>query len=113
MRDTCMLGDLPIRQMHVWVHRFGLFIHAPPDHAHVCSITKTPGLTLYRVLLMRSMNLIMACLTECDEIVRAVTTRLARLDMMDIEDGIFRFPQAPLATMLVTKEHILTNIPEP
>jgi hypothetical protein len=55
----------------------------------------------------------MACLTECDEIVRAVTTRLARLDMMDIEDGIFRFPQAPLATMLVTKEHILTNIPEP
>ncbi len=113
MRDTCMLGAIPIRQMHVWEHRFGLFIDAPPDHAHVGSITKAPGLTLYLVLLVRSMNMLMAPLAQCDQIVRAVTAGLARLDMMDIQDGIFRFPPTPLATMIVPKEHVLTDIAEP
>jgi len=76
-------------------------------------ITKAPGLTLYLVLLVRSMNMIMTRLTESDEIVRAVTSRLARLDMMDIQDGIFRFPLTPLTTMILSKEHVLTDIPEP
>ena len=83
-----MLRDVPIRQMHMWEACFGLFIDAPSDHAHVCRITKTPGRTLDLVLLVRSMNILMARLTERDEIVRAVTTRLARLDMMDMQDAI-------------------------
>src|SRR6266567_1324681 len=112
MRDTCMLRAIPIRHLHVWEHRFGLFIDVPPDHAHMGSITKTPGLTLYLVLLLRSMNMIVALLTKRDQIVRAVTTCLARLDMMDIQDGIVRVPLTPLATMMVTKEHVLTDIAE-
>ena len=96
MGDTCLLGAIPIRQLHIWKHRFGLFIDAPPDHAHMGRITKTPGPTLYLVLLVRSMNVIVARLTEGDQIVRAVTTGLARLDMMDIQDGIVRFPLTPL-----------------
>ncbi len=113
MPDTCVLGEVPIRQMHVWVHRCGLFIDAPADHAHVRRITQTPGLPLDLVLLLRSMKSIMAGLAEGDEIVRAIPSRFAGLDMMDLQDGIFRFPLTPLATMLVTKEYILTDIPEP
>src|SRR6266516_215201 len=114
MRDACMLREVPIRQLHVWEECFGLFIDAPPaHHAHVRNITKTPGLTLDLVLLVRSMNAIMAPLAECDEIVRALTSCFARLDMVDLQDAIFRFPLTPLALMLVTKEHILTDIPEP
>ena len=89
MRDTCLLGDVPIRQMHVWEYRCGLFIDAPADYAHVRRITQTPGPPLDLVLLLRSMKSIMAALAESDEIVRAVPSRLAGLDMMNLQDGIF------------------------
>ena len=89
--------------MHIWEESFGLLIDAPPNNTHLCRVTKAPGLPFDLVLLVRFMNLIMARLAEGNEIVRAITTRFARLDMMDLQDGIVRFPLTPLASMLVTK----------
>ena len=89
MRDTGMLRDVPIGQMHIRKERFRLLVDVPPDDAHLSCITKAAALALYLVLLVRSMHEIMARLTECDEIIGAVTTRLSRLDMMDIQNGVF------------------------
>ena len=89
MRDTGMLRDVAKRQMHIRKERFGLLVDVPPDDAHLSWITKASALALYRVLLVRSMHEIMARRAECDEIIRATTTRLSRLDMVDIQDGVF------------------------
>ena len=58
--NACMLGDVPIGQMHLWKEGFGLFIDTPPDDPHLRRITKTPALALYLVLLVRSMKEIVA-----------------------------------------------------
>ena len=80
MCDACMLRDVPIGQMHIRKERFRLLVDGPPDDAHLSCIPKASALVLDLVLLVRSMNEIMAHLTEGDEIIGAVTTRLARLD---------------------------------
>lgn len=89
MRDARMLRDVPIGQMHIRKERFRLLVDGPPDGAHLSCIPKAPGLPFNLVLLVRSMNEIMARLTEGDQVIGAATTRLSRLDMMDIQDGVF------------------------
>ena len=88
MRDTGILRDVAIGQMHIRKKRFGLLVDVPPDDAHLSWITKASPLALYRVLLARTMHEIMARRAECAEIIRATTARLSRLDMMDIQDGV-------------------------
>ncbi len=107
-----MLGDVAIRQMDIREEGLGLLVDMPPDGTHLRGIPKACAFALYFVFLLCSMDQIMARLTERDEIVGAITPRLARLDMMHIQDAVFGFALAPLAGMLVTEKHILTGIKE-
>ena len=107
-----MFRDVAIGQMDIREERFRLFIDAPPDETHLSCITKTAALALYLVFLVCSMNESMARLTERDEIIRAITTHLSRLDMMDIQDEIFGLAMTPLAGMIIPSQDVLTNIPE-
>ena len=77
MRDTCMLGDVAIRQMHIWEEFFGLFIDAPSDHAHVCRITNLPGLPLNLVLLVSAVKVIVAHPAQRHQIIGAIPSGLA------------------------------------
>ncbi len=89
MGDACMLGDVPIGQMHIRKERARTLVDVPAHDAHLSGITNASALALDLVLLVCSMNEIMAPLTEGDEIIGAVTTRLSRLNMMDIQDRVF------------------------
>ncbi len=61
--DASVLCDVTIGQMDMREECFRLLIDAPPDDAHLCRIPKAPGLPFNRVLLVRSVNEIMARLT--------------------------------------------------
>ncbi len=54
----------------------------------------------------------MACLTQRNQVIRTITTCLARLDMMNIEDRIFRLAMTPLAYVPISCKYILAHIPE-
>jgi hypothetical protein len=72
--NTCLLREIPIRQMHMWEEIFGLLVDAPPNDAHLCCISKASRLAFDLLLLMCSVNEIMARLTQRDEIVWTVPT---------------------------------------
>ena len=58
------------------------------------------------------MDQVMTCFAEGNEIVRAIPASLARLDVMHIQDQVFRLALTPLASMVVTKQYIFPHIPE-
>ena len=64
------------------------------------------------VLLARSMDQIVTRFTYRDQIIRTIPASLARLDVMHIEDWVFRLALAPLTGMVVTEQHIFPDIPE-
>jgi len=84
-----VFGDVAIGEMHIREQCLRLFVDTPTDTTHLGRITKAIALSLDLMLLMCAMDEIMTCLTERNEIVRAITTRLARLDMMHIQDVVF------------------------
>src|SRR5258706_9030869 len=91
--------------MNLWKQCFSLVIDAPSDHTHLCCIPKSSGLALNSVLLVRAMEKIVTGLTQGDEVIRAITAHLSRLDMMHIQDRVFGLAFTPLAAMPITKGH--------
>ena len=73
VRNTCILREIPIRQMHVWEELFGLLVDAPANNAHLCCISKASRRAFDLTLLVCSVYEIMARLTHRDEIVWTVT----------------------------------------
>src|SRR6266566_5130712 len=112
MSDTGGFRDIAIRHMYIGEHGLGLFVDAPADHAHLSCIAETLRAPLDLLLLMCSMERLMACLTQRNQIIRTITTCLARLDMMHIEDRIFGFAITPLADVPISCKYILAHIPE-
>ena len=55
---------------------------------------------------------LVACLTERDEIVGCITARLAALQMMNVQDGVFRPTIAMLALVTITSKYIFADVPE-
>ena len=110
--DTSMLGDVAIGQMHIRKCCLGLFVDAPSNDTHLRSVMKPVALPLDFVLLVATMNEIMTRLTQGDEVGRRISTRLARLNMMHIQNLVPRFALAPLTDMIITEEHIFSRIPE-
>ena len=98
--------------MHSREQRPGLLIDAPTHDTHVARISKSLALLLNPMSLVRTMNEIMTPLTKRDEVVGAISARLAGFDMMHIQNAVFRFALAPLTGMVITEEHIFTHIPE-
>src|SRR5262249_33489939 len=113
MRDAGVLGEIAIRQLHIGKYRFRSSGDAPTYDPHLSGIPTSSALLCNLVLLVRAMNVIMALLAQGNQVIGTISTRLATLDMMHIEDVILRFPFAPLADVLIPKQHILTHIPEP
>ena len=72
-----MFRDVSIGQMDMLEQRFGLLIDAPPDDAHLSCITKRATLALNLVFLVCSMDEIVTRLTQGDEVIRAIPTRLS------------------------------------
>src|SRR5258708_9562244 len=107
-----MFRDISVRQVDIWKHCACLLIDVPPDNTQLRCIPKASGLALKRMFLMCSVDEIMAGFTQRDEILRTIPAGLPRFDMMHIQDGIFRFPVTPLASVCIAKQHILTPIPE-
>ena len=73
VRNTRMLCEIPIRQMHMWEELFGLLVDAPANDAHLRCISKASRLAFEHLLLVCSVYEIMARLTQSDEIVWTVT----------------------------------------
>src|SRR6266700_2882687 len=58
------------------------------------------------------MNEIVTGLTQRDQVIRAISTSLAGLDVMDSEHGVLRLALTPLAHMTVSRQDIFPDIPE-
>src|SRR5690348_1484112 len=99
--------------MDIRKQRFCLVVDVPPDDAHLRCVSQSSTLSRNLVLLMSAMNEIVTGLAERDQIIRAIPAGLSGLDVMDVEDSVFRFALTPLAGMLVTPEYILASIAEP
>ena len=112
VRDPCVFREVPIGQMHLWKALFHLLIDPPANNTHLGGITKALCASLDLVLLMRLVNMAMAGLAQRDQVLWAIATRLSAFDMMHIEYRVFGFAVAPLAAMLVSKQHILPCVPE-
>ena len=61
---------------------------------------------------MRSVNEIMAGLTERHQVIGAIPASLAGLDVMDIEHGVFRLALTILTHMTISGKDIFPDIPE-
>src|SRR5256885_7067591 len=90
--------------MNLWKQCFSLVIDAPSDHTHLCCIPKSSGRALNLALLVRAMEKVVTGLTQGDEVIRAITARLSRLDMMHIQDRVFGLAFTPLAAIR-SEEH--------
>src|SRR5215467_16111696 len=112
MSDTGTFREIAIGQIDMREHRFGLFVDAPTEHTHLSCIAETLRAPLDLMLLMCSMDQIMACLTQRHQVIRTITTGLARLDMMNIKDRVFGRAMTPLAYMPISYKDILAHIPE-
>src|SRR6266487_457931 len=112
MSDTGGFREIAIRQMYIGEHCLCLFVDAPADHAHLSCLAETLRAPLDLMLLMCSMEGLMACLTQRHQGIRTITTCLARLDMMNIEHRIFGRAMTPLADMPISCKYILAHIPE-
>ena len=73
MNDTGMFRKISIGEMHVRKQLFYLFIDVPSNNPHLGCISKPIAPPLYLVLLMCSVDEIMAGLTQSDEIIGSVT----------------------------------------
>src|SRR5205807_3969453 len=104
MGDTCVFREIAIRQAHVWEECFRLIVDVPSNNTHLCSISKSSVFPLYFVLLVRSMKKIVACLAQGDEVIWPITACLSRLNMMHIQDKVFRLAFTLLTTMVITKK---------
>src|SRR5947208_16995667 len=105
-----MFGDIAIRETDRCKHFFGQLIHAKADDAHLRSIPKAPRLAFKLVLRSRAVNESMASLTERHQVIGAIPASLARLDVMDIEHGIFRLALTPLTHMTISGKDIFPDI---
>src|SRR6266567_4706343 len=112
MSDTGAFREIAIRQMDIRDHCLCLFVNAPADNAHLSCIAETLRAPLDLMLLMCSMERLMACLTQRHQVIGTITTCLARLDVMNIEDRIFGFAITPLADVPISCKYILAHIPE-
>ena len=89
MADARMLRDVAIGEMDVRECCLDLFVDEPPNRCHLRGISKAVALACDLALLVAAMDEIVASFTKCDEIVRAISARFARLDMMHIQDRVF------------------------
>src|SRR6266566_7496281 len=111
-RDPRLLRLVSVGHTHLGAERFGLLVDLPTDHIYLHRIPKTgrvAGEGAFQVILMKSR---MARCAQRHQVVRAITARFPRLNMVDVENRIFGFSLTTLATMLVAPEHILTGIPK-
>ena len=72
-----LLGEIAERKMHLGKQLFHLLIDPPADNPHLGGIPKPVALPLNFVLLVGPMNEIVTRLTQGDEIIRAIPTRLS------------------------------------
>ena len=77
MNDACMFREIPIRHLYMWEQLLGLLVDKPANHPHLTRISNPSGWALNLVLLVRSMNELVARLTQRDQILRSVTTRFS------------------------------------
>jgi len=54
----------------------------------------------------------MAGLTQRHKVIGGIATRLPALNVMDIQDGVFRLSLTALAHMTAAEKHIFPHIPE-
>ena len=112
MADADVFREVAIGEMDVWKGCFHLIIDEPSKNAHLGGISKPMVLSFDLVFLLCAVDKIMAGLAKRDQVLRAVPASLAALDVMDIEDGVFRLALTPLTAMLIAPEDILAHIPE-
>ena len=111
-RDPRLLRLVSVGQTQLGAERFGLLVDLPTHHVCLRCIPQTgraAGERAFQVLLMKNR---MARFAQRHQVVRAITTRFPRLNMVDGENRIVGLPLTQLATMLVAPEHILTGIPK-
>ena len=77
IRDAGTLRDVSVGKMYLLEQCFGLLIDAPADDTHLSCITKRTTFALNLVFLLCSMNEIVTLLTQGDEVIRAIPTRLS------------------------------------
>ena len=70
--------------MHLQEHRFCLVIDTPPDDAHLSRISHSLTLSWDLVFLVRAMNKIVTALAERDQVIWAIPTCFAGLDVVDV-----------------------------
>ena len=79
----------------------GGVLDAPAHAAHLRRVSEASAFSWNLVLLMSAVKEIMTGFAERDQIIRAIPAGLSGLDVMDVEDRVFRFALTPLAGMLV------------
>lgn len=111
-RDPRLLRLIPVGHTHLGAERFGLLVDLPTDHRYLRRIPKTGRVACegaFQVILMKSR---MAHGAQRHQVVRAITARFPRLNMVNGENRIFGLSLTPLAPLLVAPEHILAGIPK-
>ena len=89
MHDAGVLGEIPIREMHVRILRFGFVIDAPAHDAHLGGVSQASTFPLNVALLMRPMNEIVARFAERDQVIRTISPSFAALNVVNIEYPVF------------------------
>jgi len=110
--DARVFRQIAVGEMDMRKLCLGLLVDAPADHAHLGRVSEASTPSRNLVLLVSTMNEIMARLTQGNEVIGTIPASLAGLAMMDVQNGVFRRPLTPLAGMLIAKQHVLADIPE-
>ena len=98
--------------LHLRELRFHGVVDAPVNDTHLSRIAQARTSPFDQVLLVGAVNEIMTLLTEREQIIGAIATRLTRLDVTHIENLVLGLALAPLTGMVVPCQHILADVPE-
>jgi len=84
-----MLGNVSIRQMHIGKYGLGLLVDVKADDTHLSCVSGRLPPPLEFVFLMRTMDEIMACLAQGNQVVGTIASGFARFNVMHVQDRIF------------------------
>ena len=101
MADARVFGEIAVGQMDMRKSCLRLVVDAPANDAHLRRVSQASTFSRNLVLLMGAVNEIVTGFAERDQIIRAIPAGLSGLDVMDVEDRVFRFALTPLACMPV------------
>lgn len=113
VRDALILRDVAKRHVNILVQLLQPFVERPAHDAHEGCIAKShTTMDRLRQFHRAAMITSMTGLTKRDQVIWRIATYLSALNMMHIENLVFRLAMATLTLMTIAKEHILSYIPE-